>query len=90
MVSELVPVLTSVLFELPVEIQDMPLVGEESRLIALLLIEDQGAGESRTSCLGEITFKPLLSGLGMRVDSVASSLCCSLNVSNTLSTSTMY
>ena len=90
MVSELVPVLISALFELSVDIQDMALVGEESRVIALLLVEDQGAGESRSGWFGEITSNPLLSGLGMRTSSVESGLSCSFNVSRSLSTSTVY
>ena len=49
MVSEVGRVLTS-----DIVVQDMALVGEESRVQGPLLIEDQGAGETRFGCSGLI------------------------------------
>lgn len=58
-VSEVVGVLTSGLSELPVDTQDMALVGEESNSLASLLVGVQGAGEWRVGEFGVITSNPL-------------------------------
>ena len=68
MVSELGRVLNSGLFELPIDFQDMALVGEDRGVLTSLLIEDQGAGESRFGWLGEITSNSLVSDQNVRPD----------------------
>ena len=69
-VGEVVRLPVPGLFGLPVDVQDMTLIGEKSRVPASLLTEDQGAGESRNSWFGLITSKSLISGCSCNVSSI--------------------
>lgn len=49
-----------------VDVQHMSLVGEDSRVPGSLLIEDQGAGESRIGWFGLITPNSVIHGQVLR------------------------
>lgn len=89
LLSEVTGVLTSGLSELSVDIQDMALVGEESSTEFSLLVEDQGAGESRVGGSGVITSNPQASDLDAGELSNMSPMSCFSNMFSTSSTTTM-